>query len=381
MREDSPCYSEAMRVLIATGLFPPEGGGPATYSKTLAEELPKRGFEVLVLAYRKVRKYPKFLRHVAYFFKLLARTLRFKPDVIYAQDPLSVGLPSALVALVTRKKFVLKVVGDYAWEQATQRFGYTGTIEQFQSSNTRHPMSGILRRVERWVARRALRVVVPSKYLGRIVWVWGVSKKNITVIYNGIETETVGLKQVIRGLLRFKGKLIISMGRLVPWKGFEALIRVHRALKKKFPDLSLLIVGTGPDQKKLENLAQELGVGDSVIFSGNVERAVALRYMRAADVFVLNTHYEGFSHVLLEASSVGVPIVTTKIGGNPELIEDNVNGYLIKPNDEATLAHRIEKLLSSPETRLRIAGNAKKRVEKFSIARMVDETASILRAV
>lgn len=370
-----------MKVLIATGVFPPEGGGPATYSKTLVEELPKRGFEVSVLAYRKVRKYPKFLRHAAYFFKLLARTLRFKPDVIYAQDPLSVGLPSALVALVTRTKFVIKIVGDYAWEQASQRFGYAGTIEQFQSSHSGHPMSTLLQALERWVARRALRVVVPSKYLGRIIEQWGISKKKIEVVYNGIEAEPVGLKQVIRGLLRFKGKLVISTGRLVPWKGFEALIRVHAALKKNREDLTLLIVGTGPDQKKLENLAQELGVGDSVIFTGNVERAVALRYMRAADVFALNTSYEGFSHALLEASTVGVPIVTTKIGGNSELIEDNVNGYLVKPDDEAALRHRIEKLLASPEARVRIAANAKKRVEKFSIARMVDETAAVLRAV
>lgn len=369
-----------MRVLIATGLFPPEAGGPATYSKTLLDELPTRGFEVSVLPYREARRFPKIIRHAAYFFLLLSRTVRFKPDVVYAQDPLSVGLPAALVAMVLRKKFVLKVVGDYAWEQATQRFGYAGTLELFQSAQLSF-LPHLMRSLERWVAKRALKVVVPSKYLGRIVSQWGVAKKNIEVVYNGIEAETVGLKQVIRGLLKFKGKLVMSTGRLVPWKGFATLIRVHALLATKLPDLKLLIVGSGPDEKKLEGLTKELGVEDSVIFTGSVDRAVALRYMRAADVFVLNTHYEGFSHVLLEASTVGVPIVTTRVGGNPELIEDNVNGYLVKPDDEATLAHRIEKLLESPDTRLRIAGNAKKRVEKFSIATMVDQTAAVLKNV
>ena len=371
-----------MKVLIATGLFPPESGGPATYSKTLLEELPQKGLEVSVLPYRTVRQYPKFLRHTAYFFKLLK--MSFGADIIFAQDPLSVGLPSALVAFLTRKKFVLKIVGDYAWEQATQRFGYTGTLEQFQSSKSGHQMPAfgrLMQILERWVARRALKVIVPSKYLGRIVALWGVPKKNIVVVYNGIAAEAVGLKQVIRGLLRFKGKLVISIGRLVPWKGFEALIRVHPALRKKFPDLSLLLVGSGPDQEKLENLAGNLKVADSVIFTGNVERAVVLRYMRAADVFVGNARYEGFSHILLEASAVGVPIITTKIGGNPELIEDNVNGYLIKPDDEKTLEHRIEKLLTSPETRARLAGNAKKRVEKFSIGTMVNETVHVLKNI
>ncbi len=369
-----------MRVLIATGLFPPEGGGPATYSKTLLEELPKRGFEVSVLPYREARTYPKVIRHAAYFFLLLSRTLRFKPDVIYAQDPFSVGLPAALVALVARKKFVIKIVGDYAWEQATQRFRFSGTIEEFQTARL-SLLPSMLRIVERWVARRALVVVVPSKYLARVLEAWRIPKKKIRVVYNGIEIEGVGLKQVIRGLLKFKGKLVVSPGRLVPWKGFEALIRVHAELKKKFSDLTLLIIGTGPLQEQLETCAAELGVADSVIFTGNIERPVALRYMRAADVFVLNTRYEGFSHVLLEASSVGVPIVTTRVGGNPELIEDNVNGYLVKPDDVEALTHRIGKLLESSETRLRLAGNAKKRLEKFSIASMVDETAKVLQAL
>ncbi|MEK7613566.1 MAG: glycosyltransferase family 4 protein [Patescibacteria group bacterium] len=369
-----------MRVLIATGLFPPEGGGPATYSKTLLDELPSRGIATSVLPYREVRSVPKILRHSAYFFRLLSRTFRFKPDIIFAQDPLSVGLPAALAAFITRKKFVVKIVGDYAWEQATQRFGYGGTIESFQDAQLPF-VPNLMRGIERFVARRALKVIVPSKYLGRIVAQWGVHKKHIEVVYNGIESETVGLKQVIRGLLRYKGKLIISVGRLVPWKGFAALIRVHAILRKTSPDLSLLIIGAGPHESTLEKLAEECGVADSVIFAGNVDRAATLRYMRAADVFVLNTHYEGFSHVLLEASAVGVPIVTTRVGGNPELIEDNVNGYLIKPDDEATLTHRIEKLLSSPETRARIAGNAKKRVEKFSIAAMVEETAHVLKNI
>jgi len=369
-----------MRVLIATGVFPPEGGGPATYSKTLLEELPKRGIEVSVLPYREARAYPKFARHTAYFFMLLARTLREKPGIIYAQDPFSVGLPSALVSFFTRKKFLLKIVGDYAWEQASARFSYTDTLESFQTAELPFVPS-LMRVIERWVAARAERIVVPSKYLSRIIVMWGIPKKKITVVYNGIEQEAVGLKQVIRGLLKFKGKLVISTGRLVPWKGFEGLIRVHAKLVQKFQDLKLLIIGTGPDEGTLVELARNLGVEDSVIFTGNVERAVALRYMRAADVFALNTHYEGFSHALLEASTVGVPIVTTKIGGNPELIEDNVNGYLVKPDDIEALAHRIEKLLTSPEVRARLAGNAKKRVEKFSVRSMVDETVAVLKSI
>lgn len=368
-----------MKVLIATGVFPPEGGGPATYSKTLLATLPGFGIDADVLPYREVRKFPKFLRHAMYFFKVLYKGK--EADIIFAQDPFSVGFPSALASLFLRKKFVLKIVGDYAWEQATQRFGYTGTLENFQKADDLLFVPLIMRSVERFVARQARAIIVPSLYLEKIVRQWGVTKKNLTVIHNGIEVERVGLKQVIRGLLRFKGKLVISVSRLVPWKGFEALIRVHAELKKKYPDITLLIIGTGPLEKKLEALAEELNVLDSVIFTGAVERAAALRYIRAADVFVLNTRYEGFSHLLLEASAVGVPIVTTQVGGNPELIDDNVNGFLVKPDDEKTLAQRIERLLTSPETRTRIASSAKKRVRHFSVERMVHETARVLKNI
>lgn len=366
-----------MHVLIATGVFPPEGGGPATYSKALQEKLPAHGFTVDVLPFREVRRYPKVIRHIIYFFKVLRRGMR--ADVIYAQDPMSVGLPSVCVALIVRKTFILKIVGDYAWEQSTQRFRYPDTIEQFQKDDDLFIIPLILRAIERWVAQRASVVVVPSKYLGRIVQKWGVQKKRIVVVYNGIETERVGLKQVIRGLLKFRGKLVCSVSRLVPWKGFKTLIEIHAELKKRIPDLSLLIVGTGPDEDMLQQHARNLGVEDSVIFTGNVERAVALRYMKASDVFVLNTHYEGFSHLLLEAASVGVPIVSTRVGGNPEFIEDNTNGYLVKPNDSKALTHRIEKLLNSTDTRARLSANAKKRVETFSVARMVEQTAEVLK--
>lgn len=368
-----------MKVLIATGVFPPESGGPATYSKALLDGLPQHGIETEVLPFREVRKYPKVVRHLVYFFLVLSRGR--KADIIYAQDPVSVGLPSCVAALLLKKRFVLKVVGDYAWEQSTNRFGYKEPIEYFQTDEENGILSKIMRYVERRVARAARVVVVPSRYLGTVVETWGVSKEKIHVVYNGIAPHHVGLKQVIRGLLKFKGELVISAGRLVSWKGFDTLIHVHAALVKQRPNLKLLIVGGGPEEERLETLAGKLGVESSVIFTHRVENAVLLRYMRAADVFVLNTKYEGFSHLLLEASVIGVPIVTTKTGGNPEFIDDGMNGYLVKPDDEKALAKKIAALLDAPEKRSRLAANAKRKVEKFSVDAMVEQTAQVLKRV
>ena len=365
-----------MKILIATGLYPPEIGGPATYTKELERGLPERGVSIDVLPFSCVRKYWKGVAHLVYFFLLLRRGR--KADVIFAQDPVSVGLPAVLAAMVLRKKFLLKVVGDYAWEQATQRFGYFGRLEEFQTAEV-GMRAGMLRAVERWVTRRAIRVVVPSKYLAGIVSAWGIPKERITVIYNGVGIPKIGLKQVIRGLLRFQGRLVISVGRLVPWKGFAALIRVHARLAKSMPDLQLLIVGDGPDRQKLEDLAQSLGIGGSVVFTGALTREILLRYIRAADVFVLNTSYEGFSHLLLEVSLVGAPIVTTAIGGNPELIEHAGNGFYVAPDDEQAIEKRVAELLVDAGLRARIAVNAKRKAEKFSISRMLDEMAILLK--
>ena len=368
-----------MKVLIATGLYPPEIGGPATYSKTLEAELPRRGVEAKVLPFRRARRFPKVLRHIAYFFLIIRESRGM--DLIYAQDPVSVGFPAWLAAFILRKPFALKVVGDYAWEQSTQRFDFKGTLEEFQYAKL-DLLPGALRFLERFVAKRAKRVVVPSKYLGRIVSKWGVEKRQLIVIYNGIEPMgDTGNKSVLRGLIKFHGKLIVSVGRLVPWKGFPTLIHALPKLRERFPDVRLMIIGGGPDLAKLEETANETGVADDVIFTGALERDVLIRYLRASDVFVLNTAYEGFSHLLLEAFAIGVPVVTTKVGGNPEIVEDRVNGYLVKFDDADGLIAATSALLGDATLRTRIVTAAKRTSKRFTNERMVDETAKLLKTL
>ena len=98
------------KILIATGIYPPDMGGPATYSKLLADELPKRGIEVRVLTFGAVRHLPKVIRHLAYFFKTLSQGREV--DIIYAQDPVSVGLPALWAARLLGKRFLLRLGGD-----------------------------------------------------------------------------------------------------------------------------------------------------------------------------------------------------------------------------------------------------------------------------
>ncbi|MDE2079555.1 MAG: glycosyltransferase family 4 protein [Patescibacteria group bacterium] len=366
-----------MKVLIATGLYPPEVGGPATYTRVLETELPRSGITVSVLPFSRVRRLPKIIRHVSYCWH--AFRMARDADIVYAQDPVSVGFPAMLAAKLSGKPFLLKVVGDYAWEQASQRWGFAGTPEEFQHAELSIPPK-FLRALERFIARQAVRVVVPSKYLARIVSTWGVEKKRLVVIYNGMEKlADAGNKPVLRGLLKFRGKLIVSIGRLVPWKGFRELIVLLERMKKDMPDLKLMIIGSGPDMAELEAEAAARGLADDVIFTGALPRDVLLRYVRLSDVFVLNTRYEGFSHQILEVMAVGVPVVTTAIGGNPEAILNEKNGFLVTPNDLKKMEQIIVRLLTDATLRARITAAGKRTVAGFTNERMARETAALLK--
>ena len=120
-------------LIIATGIYPPQIGGPATYSKLLHDELPKRGWEVDVVNFGDVLNYIWGFRHIVYMYRLFNKIK--KSSILYAQDPVSVGLPVFLISKIMRCNFVLKIVGDYAWEQGKQRFGVLDDLDTFSKKN------------------------------------------------------------------------------------------------------------------------------------------------------------------------------------------------------------------------------------------------------
>lgn len=368
------------KILIATGLYPPDVGGPATYSKFLFDELPKHGFEVVVVSYGEVRNLPKIIRHALYFFKIIKKG-RYV-DYIFAQDPVSVGLPAFLAARVLRKRFLLKVVGDYAWEQYIRGKKNTETLVSpvaFQQEKY-GLLTEMRRKTEHLVARGAEKIIVPSVYLKGIVASWGIDEKKISVVYNSVrKVEGGGNKKTLRGLLQFKGTLAISAGRLVPWKGFQALITIVPRLVKRFPDFKLLIIGSGPEIKKLENLIAQYNLEEKVVLTGPLAQDVLLRYIKAADIFILNTFYEGLSHMLLEVMAVGTPIVTTSVGGNPELLQNKKHALLVPYNDKKALEKAILGILHDRGLADKMVAEAQKRVEEFSEQKMIAETIKILQ--
>lgn len=377
--ENLSMASSRTRILIATGLFPPQVGGPATYSKLLLEKLPEKGFEVQVESFGRVLNYPKLFRHLIYFFHLLSSGR--KTDVIYAQDPVSVGLPALIAARLLGKKFYLKIVGDYAWEQGTQRARVKDLLDDFSTQYNKYPVSvRLLKKVQSYVASRADKILVPSNYLKRIVSNWGISQEKITVAYNAFHAPRLdGSKEGIRSSLGWQGSIIISAGRLVPWKGFDTLISLMPEVRREIPDAHLYIAGDGPDREYLQTRADK-EAPHLVTILGEAEQPALFRMIKASDLFVLNTSYEGLSHQLLEVMALDTPIVTTQVGGNPETIESGVDGILVPYNDKEALKHAIEDLLKNRNKSKKLTSAARGKLNQFSEEKMLEELTRFLKA-
>jgi glycosyltransferase involved in cell wall biosynthesis len=180
--------------------------------------------------------------------------------------------------------------------------------------------------------------------------------------------------------IRFDSVIIGTVGRLVPVKGIEYLLKSAKILGEKFPDLRLLIVGDGPAKNQLQELAKKLGINSSVIFTGH--RDDVLNLVSCLDVFVLPSLSEGIPMALLEAMAVGVPVVASNVGGIPEVLEDGKTGILIPARDEKIMANVCQNLLEHKETRELLAIKAKKVVEeRFSAAAMAEKVAQIYRSL
>lgn len=382
-----------MKLLIATGTFPPDASGPATYVSELVPVLLKAGWQVKVVTYgdgpadypypviRVTRNVSLIKRYWLYFLAVWRQAAW--ADLVYIQGPVSEGLPGALGARTRGKKYVLKVVGDYAWEQAKVQYSDQRGIDEFQTtSHLDTKKIRCWRIIQRQVAKHAQVVITPSQYLAKIVKGWGVDERKIKVIYNAYAPITVkDGKQTLRQKLGLNTPTIISIGRLVPWKGFVELIKILPEIHKQVQDVHLLIIGDGPDKTRLENIINDYHLQNNVILLGQLPYHQTQSYIKAADLLVLNSSYEGLSHVLLEGMAVGVPIVATDVGGNGEVIQNGVNGLLVSFNNQQALIAAIIKCLTDKELVAGFIDSYSDILKQFEHQRLVEQTMSVLTKV
>ncbi|PWB39066.1 MAG: hypothetical protein C3F02_00395 [Parcubacteria group bacterium] len=377
-----------MKVLIATGIYPPDIGGPATIINSLVHSLEQRGFRIEVITYadknvsgdkvhRILKNRPfKFLR---YFVKMLI--LAKKTDIIYVTDVYSVGYFAYLLKRFLGKKYVIRFAGDAAWETATARSWTTDYILDFEKKVYGQKIEKLKER-RRLILLQADGVIAVSNFLSTVAEKIGVAKNKIKLIYNSVDwlEEQIDPRAVedIQKHFTPGSKVIVTACRLMPWKGIDGIIRILKPLQRKFGVVQLLVLGAGPELMKLQRLTAQLALNEQVKFIGKVQQQQVINYLRAANLFILNTNYEGLSHTLLEAMKAEVPIITTNVGGNPEVIEHNQEGLLVEYNNTEQLLAATENIFSNPDLATRLVKNAKTKLAKFNWQENINQTARLL---
>ncbi len=380
-------------LLFITGIFPPDIGGPATYCFRMAEEAVRRGYRVRVIAYGaadrshtsypfsiiRVPRYPFPVRLAVFFSSLIFYGFRYR--TWYAHGGLSATLPALIAGRLLDKRVGVKVTGDYAWEQARNRGWVTDDIDTFQNKKYPARIRGVAY-LRAYVPRHSDFVIVPSAYLARMVRGWGVYEKRICTVYNAVRVPAVaasGARTHARAEYRLSGFVLITVARLVPWKGVAGLVSLIPKLLARSPEYRLLVVGEGPERESLRRFAEELRVSHAVRFFGGMPHAETERLVAASDLFVLNSDYEGFSHVLLEAMGVGCPVAARACGGNKELVVSGENGYLLSATPEDGEWIRVlERARTNPAERALLAENARRSFSRFTFDRMAEATFAFL---
>ncbi|MCC6738487.1 MAG: glycosyltransferase family 4 protein [Planctomycetia bacterium] len=375
-----------MRILIVTGTFHPEAGGPSRYLLNLATDLSRAGHAVSVVTFgepfehaypfgvkRISRRWPVPVRLALMAAAVIPRAAT--ADILFVND---YGLPPSVVNLSLRKPVVMKIVGDFAWEWSVRHGEVTENIDDFQGR--RHaPKVELVKALQRFYAGRAERIITPSAYLRGIVSGWGIDAGRVRVVTNAVDPAKYPFpesREAAQKLLGLEGRFVVTVARLTPWKGVDALIRCVPRLPAGW---KLLVVGDGPERARLEAQAAAAGLTQRVIFTGEVAQDRVPAYLRASDVFALFTGYEGLSHVLLEAQLAGLPSVATRKGGNPEVIRHGENGLLVEYGDEPGLGDALVRLAGDEALRAKLAENARRASVEFDWSRLMEKTTAVLR--
>ena len=228
------------------------------------------------------------------------------------------------------------------------------------------------------------RVVAVSSDIERVlIGLYGSNR--VSCIHNGIDLAAVRVT-TSREALRRKWQIpedavvIGTVGRLVPVKGHAILLDATRILQASIGNVALVLVGDGPLRKDLEANAKRLGLEKSVIFAGQQDQSYD--FMNMMDVFVLPSLHEGIPMVVLEALALQRPVVATRVGGIPEVIEHGQTGFLAEPSDASSLARLLQRLVEDLPMAVSIGKAGRTRVEeKFTARTMAGKTAELYEQV
>lgn len=359
-----------MRVLVVSGIWPPDVGGPASHAPDVAAYLRGRDHDVEVVTTAVAapapeeypvhwisRSLPKGAIHARTAAEI-ARRARWA-QVVYTTGMFG---RSAAGATLARRPYVVKLTADPAFERARRRGMVGGDVDEFQRS---HGDAGIraLRVARDAELRHAAHVFTPSAYLRELAVSWGVPAERVSVLPNPTPPlPELRPRDELRDELGLSGPALAFAGRLTAQKSLGiALEAVARN-----EGVELLIAGDGDERATLERRTVELELGDRVRFLGAQPRTRVLELFRAADASILSSSWENFPHTVVEALAVGTPVLATAIGGVAEVVRDGENGLLVPAGDAAALAEAVRRFFADEALRERLRAGAAPSVAEYA---------------
>lgn len=315
-------YSTHMKVCIITGIFEPESGGPATYAPRIAAELVRMGHTVTLVTYAPrtsgtvVREYPfevirvprgnKILNRIRFFFACLFAVRA--SDCVYMLDWFAAGVPAMAAAVVCRKSYVVRVGGDYLWEQKYLESGESPiTLRQFYESgmHARRKYRFYAASI-RQVLSRARHVICNAEEMRDLyVQYWNLDPSRVSVIFNPIPQGSVS-RETESSRHEF-----VFWGRFIVMKNIPTLLRAFA--QARIPrDYVLTLIGAGPRRREVEMLIEELSVRDRVTLVPALSQEEVLSRVRGARAFVLPSWTDISPNQVHEALSIGLLSIVTK---------------------------------------------------------------------
>jgi len=347
-----------LKILITVGIYPPDIGGPASFVPKIANLYSDHGHEVTVICLtdsptkdEENYKVVRILRHQNLLIRWIKTVFTILKNGRNANLLFVNGLPmeSYVANLFLRKKIIRKIVGDWAWERGMNKKLINESFDDFQ--NNKHNLHLEIAKFSRgWTAGKAKLVITPSQHLSKIVQKWGVKEKNLKVIYNGTEIHDSSSSEVFPSKTPFT---FLTVGRLAPWKNIPTIINALKIYKNEGVKFKFYIVGSGPEEDYLKKHVSICDLQNEIEFTGQLNKEELFNIYKKADIYIQASSYEGLPHVILEAISHKLSIISTPIGGTNEILLDGKNGWVweLKNNfkpEEDRLFEIINKISNNP---------------------------------
>ena len=336
--------NKQMKILIATGIYPPDVGGPATYAANLSRGLLRLNCAVKIVSYGKQNSEAKngvifidrtkniFGRYLIFFWRVYRAAAW--ADIVYILDLVSVGFPAMMAAKLSGKKIVFRTGGDFLWEKAYQS-GWTDLplVKYYENKKSRREK--ILMGFCRWILKNINLIIFSTKLQAAIYEkYYRVPAGKSVILSNALPRVRAGQAEA-----QFKDSIIFA-GRLIGLKNLERLIRVFAAIETK---ADLLMFGAGPAREKLQKIIQGFGLENRVKLMGVVPHVRLMEIIAGCRFLILPSITEISPNLALECIGLGQAVILTRETG----LDDILTGHLllVDPLSEKDLEDKIRYLL------------------------------------